>query len=685
MLSKVQEQHQNNPYQLCAQPDWVTQRPRPEPDADELTSPHRYLLLDYQTMVDEAGNHSYQRMCYQVNDASCIEDMSQFLYSVRPESQSISFHRCVIYREDQPIDCLDADNIRCMQRELQLERHVSSNVLTIEFIIDDLRTGDIVDIETTRHDLKAEHPLNGHFIREGRSLEYSRPVARQIIRVMNNADANLIVQHLDSANDTNELTTIAPSTEYEKEWTDLPRTSDTGNLPAEYWPPYLCTSTETNWSDVSAHLYQCYQQAGIFDPVDLADLELNNVTEETLISNIRFIQDNIRYRSESSGIFSHTPKRPSQTLKKRTGDCKDKSTLLLSVLNAMGIDADLALVDTGLRDAINTVTPSPFLFDHMIVHFIWQGTSYFVDATIQKQGGLLATMAQLPYKSALLLKPHGGALTEVPYSTDCVVYKLMQRFDLSRTDHAKPVVTYRREYFGARADNIRQYFSADELGSIQQSYHENLADQLEAKLTPLKSMHIVNDDLPNNHLTTEESYLIETSLLNINDGYLILGIPFYQNFEISSTAKTPEQLFVDGELQQEIYIKHPNKPASQKDKFDCDNQWFHYRETIEAIDNIVHSKITVTPKSDRVDANQREEYLQQVGILRNRSTTTFTSIVTDTLQLGIELLTIASAIFAAILAVADVIPGPAIAYLIGIYSLYKLYITIADPYHLKPG
>lgn len=672
MPSAVNGQQQKFPYELDATPDWVIHRSRPEAAVDETKSPQTYLLLDYQTLVNSTGNSSYQRICYQINDASCIEDMSQFLYTVRPESQSMSFHRCVIYRDDQTIDCLDAENIRCMQRELQLESHVSSDALTIEFIIDDLRTGDIVDIETTNHVFKSDHPIHGNYIRQSRPLSWGRPVAHQIVRVVNESDKNIVIQHIDSARDQNNFTTVPSNSKYEKEWKDLPRTSDTGNLPADYWPPNLFISTETSWDEVSAHMYRFYNKAGVFESVELPELELGNVNEESLIKNIRFIQDNIRYRSESSGIFSHTPKPPHKTLKKRTGDCKDKSTLLLSVLRAMGVEAHLALVDTGLRDAIKSVSPSPLLFDHMIVHFKWQDKSYFVDATIKKQGGSLSTLADLPYKTALILKPQGGALQEIPYSTDSVVYKLSQNFDLSLSEQEKPLVTYRREYFGARADNMRRYFSSDELTSIQKSYQDNLSDQLEAKLTALKPMHIVSDDIQSNHLSTEESYLIETPLSEIDDGHLILATPFYQELEISSTAATPEELFLDGESQQEITIIHPSKPSGESDSFQCENQWFDYRETSGVTDNTVQYKATIKPKSNLVDASQRDEYIQQVDILRNRCNTRFRSTTDDTTQLGIEFLAIAAGVIASLFAVADVIPGSAIMYIVGAYVLYNV-------------
>ena len=682
MIAAEKKQQADGLFELTERPEWVTERPTPAPAASETgehESPKTYLLLDFQTLVNSAGNSSYRRLCYQINDASCIEDMSQFLYSVRPESQRMSFHRCVIYRDDKTIDCLDVENIRCMQRELQLERHVSSDVMTVEFIIDDLRTGDIVDIETSEHEFKSDHPLIGHFIREDRSLTFRTFVGQQFIRVVNQSDSNLTVQHLDSKNKINDVTTVTPNSDFEHKSEQLKPATFDGNLPAEYWPPHLFTTTEISWEKTSAHMHSFYRQAGVFDPVEFEELEIAEVSEKTILNNIRFVQDNIRYRSDCNGIFTHTPKQASKTLKKRTGDCKDKSTLLLSILKAMGIEANLALVDTCLEDGIETLMPSPFLFDHMIVHFVWQGNDYFVDATTQKQGGTLATMAQLTYKSALILKAEGGGLKSIPYNKDRVVYTLTQKFDLSLTNESKPVVTYRRDYYGARADNMRYYFGSNELKSIQTSYYEGLAQQLEAKLTPVSSMVIVNDDTQLNHLTTEESYLIETPLAEIDNGHIILATPFYQELEISSTSTSPEELHLDGEVQQHIIITYPCKPGLDDDSFESNNQWFDYRETATCTDNEIKMTVTMKPKSSRIEAEQREEYLELVDALQKRSLSQFPSEIADTTQLAVEFLAIGAAVFTATLAAADKIPGSAGLYLIGIYGLYKLYTAITAP------
>ena len=151
---------------------------------------------------------------------------------------------------------------------------------------------------------------------------------------------------------------------------------------------------------------------------------------------------------------------------------------------------------------------------------------------------------------------------------------LTQHFDLSLTEESKPVVTYRRDFYGARADNMRYYFSSNETKSIQNSHGERLAGQLGADLTSIRAASIINDDKELNHLTMEESYFINTPLSEIDDGNLILVTPFYQDLEISSNSNSPEELDPDGEVQQNIIITYPCKPNKENETFVSDNEWF---------------------------------------------------------------------------------------------------------------
>jgi hypothetical protein len=76
----------------------------------------------------------------------------------------------------------------------------------------------------------------------------------------------------------------------------------------------------------------------------------------------------VRYTGIEFGAARLIPEYPSETLRRRFGDCKDKSTLLVAALRAAGIDAYLALLSAGDDQDIAPDLPGLGMFDHAIVY-----------------------------------------------------------------------------------------------------------------------------------------------------------------------------------------------------------------------------------------------------------------------------------------------------------------------------
>jgi hypothetical protein len=73
------------------------------------------------------------------------------------------------------------------------------------------------------------------------------------------------------------------------------------------------------------------------------------------------------------------PNSAAQTLRNKYGDCKDHALLLTQLLEAAGIEARLALVNTG--SALRPGLPSLDQFNHMIVFVPSSKGGIFVDCT----------------------------------------------------------------------------------------------------------------------------------------------------------------------------------------------------------------------------------------------------------------------------------------------------------------
>jgi hypothetical protein len=77
-----------------------------------------------------------------------------------------------------------------------------------------------------------------------------------------------------------------------------------------------------------------------------------------------FVAKNFRYVSLSLGVGRYQPHSASDVLHDQYGDCKDKHTLLASLLEAEGLHADSVLINSSRK--LDPDVPSPSQFDHVI-------------------------------------------------------------------------------------------------------------------------------------------------------------------------------------------------------------------------------------------------------------------------------------------------------------------------------
>ena len=81
---------------------------------------------------------------------------------------------------------------------------------------------------------------------------------------------------------------------------------------------------------------------------------------------IRWVRENIRYRNVPFGGHAVVPANSGETLRRRWGDCKDKSLLAQEMLATLGVKSELTLVSLG--EPVSPALPTIHQFDHMILH-----------------------------------------------------------------------------------------------------------------------------------------------------------------------------------------------------------------------------------------------------------------------------------------------------------------------------
>ena len=98
----------------------------------------------------------------------------------------------------------------------------------------------------------------------------------------------------------------------------------------------------------------------------------------------RWVIDHTRYVGLEFGIHGFLPYRVPQIVQRGFGDCKDKASLLYTMLTEAGIDARLVLVRTRRNGAIHDLPASLSVFDHAIAYV--PELDLFLDGTAEFSG-----------------------------------------------------------------------------------------------------------------------------------------------------------------------------------------------------------------------------------------------------------------------------------------------------------
>lgn len=136
--------------------------------------------------------------------------------------------------------------------------------------------------------------------------------------------------------------------------------------------PYLKISTFDTWDQMSRWYWQLIQDQ--FEaPADLKEM-VQQLTRDkkTQLEKVRalynFTVTDVRYLGLEFGIGGYKPHKAMDIFRARYGDCKDKATLLITMLKEIGIPADIVLIRTRDLGKIDRTLPSLGLFNHAICH-----------------------------------------------------------------------------------------------------------------------------------------------------------------------------------------------------------------------------------------------------------------------------------------------------------------------------
>lgn len=331
--------------------------------------------------IDSDTIESTYRFTYQIADDSGLENWSALSFSYKEWYEEKPEITVRITRPDgkqvyaSPDDIMKSDGT-------EKNGAVYSDSTTLHLAFPQVSIGAVVEeeIKIIRHAM-----IPGSGVSFSRNVLAYSGAARVSVQVQQPADLKLKKVVFDLNNDLSySEEKLGDHIISEYVYTHYPyKDSNEKNLPLDYISvPHVSYSTSDDWE----YLGSLYSNAtsSLFDNPGISlpgDIVVSSSVRETAIQLASWLEKTVRYTGIELGENSIIPHDPQTILDRHYGDCKDKATLLVILLEQAGIDAHLALVRSGSALDISPDLPSLDVFNHAIVYIPNDGDSFWLDPT----------------------------------------------------------------------------------------------------------------------------------------------------------------------------------------------------------------------------------------------------------------------------------------------------------------
>lgn len=400
----------------AAAPEWID--PLPPIDVAKLTDSTPIVVrLDSQQRIDGATVWRYFDTATRASSVEALGQLGTVSLSWQPDQGDLIIHAVEILRGTERIDLLKVGaKFEVLRREQQLERNVMTGALTATLAVQGLRVGDVLRVVGTITQTDANlggrtqtlapafaTPFQAVYARSRISWPVAQPVAWRIYQ------KDVTLQPKDAGGyRTLEVKMPLPKPE------ELP-----DDAPPRFTrPPFFEVTSFTDWAEISRVMAPLYATesaipagsalAGEVAKIAAAERDPLRRAERAL----ELVQREIRYLLLGMNGGNYRPQTPEKTWEVRYGDCKAKSLLLLSLLRALGIEAEPALVSATQSDLVKERLPMPGAFDHVIVRATIDGRELWLDGTAT--GARIEDIGDAPpWRYALPVRAAGAELATI--------------------------------------------------------------------------------------------------------------------------------------------------------------------------------------------------------------------------------------------------------------------------------
>ncbi len=319
-----------------------------------------------------------------VQSQAGVEELGQLVFGYSSATEKLDVEYVRVRKPDGQVIVTPESTAQDFAPDILKDAPMYTDYRQRHISVAGLRPGDVLEYRTVTHIVTALAPGNfwfentfpkGVVVNEDR-LEIDVPKAREV-KLKSPKHAPEITENANG--DRRIYTWVVKGIEPE-DAKDKQKAEDEDEDSSS---PDVQLTTFTDWKQIAAWYAQLQgERMTIDDAVRKKADELTSgakTPEEKARRLYDFVALDIRYVSISLGVGRYQPHAASEVMASGYGDCKDKHTLLASLLKAEGMESYPVLINSSRR--LDEDVPSPAQFDHVMTLAHVGSAWTFLDST----------------------------------------------------------------------------------------------------------------------------------------------------------------------------------------------------------------------------------------------------------------------------------------------------------------
>ncbi len=343
-----------------------------------------FVDLTVATVFENGLSSKFHQVVFQPMTDPAAQAARSYVFGYESDSQTVQIRGVHVYRADGTVDD-SFDTSVGGANDPSIATYTSEASYRVRF--PRLSAGDVVELQYRVEDV-AERNAFADYFGDIDYLQSTEPVAR--------AEYVLITPKKRAFYFNKPTIPVTQSVEEKGEQriyrfvaTNVPPV-----LPEPQQPPFtefvghIHVSTYKSWDEMGAWYWGLVKDQFVADDEvrrRVAEITKGKTTERDKVNAVYdYVVEKTRYVALEFGIHGFKPYKCSQIFARGFGDCKDKATLIVTMLGELGIPATIVIVRTGMKGNFEDYPASLAPFDHAIAYV--PSLDLYLDGTAEYSG-----------------------------------------------------------------------------------------------------------------------------------------------------------------------------------------------------------------------------------------------------------------------------------------------------------